>query len=359
MVEIAEIRDEKTFRAWLDQKDLPQEAMVALAYRAAMRVLPVWWSGVETADRARAHELTPLPVCRVLLTSGTCACAEDPDVKGRLADDAAAFAVWAAQREDCAAGADVPRLMAAPLWHAAERPLDETWQPLRAKYPPGGDHPWAFWIDWYQPALDGTETRWDLLRRIAQIGDAIWQAGPDAVAAEIARLQGGARTLLSQAYPVDFTFDALQRVMRMVGIDDDTVHLRDPAVVQAFLDDCEELRDTLRNFNDFVFDLKAGGNFAAVLHRAANKVPDELQRTEDGTHLRARHLVRLCGRIEAFSKQEKARADLGETLSGMADDALSLMRSVTRKHFGPSHTALAPLAELSLDHVDQDAVVAL
>ncbi|ARE40037.1 hypothetical protein RGUI_1896 [Rhodovulum sp. P5] len=234
---------------------------------------------------------------------------------------------------------------------------------LRDTYPP--THPvWGFWTGWYQRALDGGAQDWDLLCQIALLdgekenGKAFWD-DPERVAEAIRRLQEDERTPLAKAYPVDFTFDSLLRVMRMVGIDDDTAHLRDPAVVQAFLDDCEELRDTLRNFNDFAFDLKGGGNFAGVLHRASKNVLDELQRTEDMTHLRARHLVRLCGQLEAFSKEEKARADLGETLSRMVDDSIALMQAVTRKHFGPSYTALAPLADLSLDHVDQDAVVEL
>ncbi|TCM84444.1 hypothetical protein EV216_11281 [Rhodovulum steppense] len=123
--------------------------------------------------------------------SASAVAAADAAAYAAAADAAPVYAVWAALREDCAARADVPRLMAAPLWHAAERPFDGAWRSLRAKYPLDGDHPWAFWIDWYQRALDGTETRWDLLRKIALIDDAVWKAGPEAVAAEIARLQGG------------------------------------------------------------------------------------------------------------------------------------------------------------------------
>ncbi|TCO72938.1 hypothetical protein [Rhodovulum euryhalinum] len=297
MVEIAEIRDGKTFRAWLDQEDLPREAMVALAHRAAMRVLPVWWSEVETADWARKRELTALPVCRTLLTSGSSACAEDPDVKGRLAAasssaaaaassafadasssaaaaasssaaaaassafafadaaDADAFAaaaaasssaadaadaVWAALREDCAAGADVPQLVAAPLWHAAERPFDAPWQSLRATYPPDGDHPWAFWIDWYQRALDGTETRWDLLRRIALIDDAIWEAGPDAVAAEIARLQGQERA--------QEIIDQTPYGLRVVARPRKGVLVSEPAEVVDLSEIVERIRQALKDF---------------------------------------------------------------------------------------------------------------
>ncbi|GAA0294729.1 hypothetical protein [Rhodovulum strictum] len=410
MVEIAEIRDEESFKAWLEQEDLPKDALVALAHRAAMRVLPIWWAQVHAAEWVRQRELTALPSLRCALISGLTTLGATPEIRASAAADAAhaypypaaaadvaaeaatsavaaalttvrtvantaaaagaaavatahaadaAADAWTALREDCAARADVPRLMATPLWHEAERPFDGIWHSVRTQYPPDGDHPWAFWIDWYQRALDGTETRWDLLRKIALIDNAIWEAGPEAVAAEIVRLQGGERTPLARAYPVDFTFDALLRVMRMVGIDDDMRHLHDPSVVRAFLDNCEELRDKLQDFADYASDLSGGGNSAGVLKRAAQKVLSELQRTEDFHHLRARRIVELAGELELFSKEERARADLGQTLSLILDNAISLLRDVTRRHFGPSYTALAPLSDLSLDHVDQDAVIAL
>ena len=50
---------------------------------------------------------------------------------------------------------------------------------------------------------------------------------------------------------------------------------------------------------------------------------------------------------------------MGEALSDILDDGIGLLRTVTRKHFGPAYTALAPLGQLTLDHVDQDEVVAL
>ncbi|UWR44017.1 hypothetical protein [Phaeobacter inhibens] len=48
---------------------------------------------------------------------------------------------------------------------------------------------WKFWLDWYQGFLDGKPLDWELQRRVALIGDAIWEAGPEAVAAEIERVR--------------------------------------------------------------------------------------------------------------------------------------------------------------------------
>lgn len=49
--------------------------------------------------------------------------------------------------------------------------------------------PWAFWAKWYRGMLDGKPLDWDLQRRVALIDDAIWEAGADAVAQEIARIE--------------------------------------------------------------------------------------------------------------------------------------------------------------------------
>lgn len=48
---------------------------------------------------------------------------------------------------------------------------------------------WLFWRDWYQGFLDGKPFDWELQRRVALIDDAIWEAGPEAVAKEIERIQ--------------------------------------------------------------------------------------------------------------------------------------------------------------------------
>ncbi len=48
----------------------------------------------------------------------------------------------------------------------------------------------SFWLEWYQGFLDGKLVDWELQRRVALIDDAIWDAGPEAVAAEIERIRG-------------------------------------------------------------------------------------------------------------------------------------------------------------------------
>ncbi|WP_366663130.1 hypothetical protein [Leisingera sp. JC11] len=49
---------------------------------------------------------------------------------------------------------------------------------------------WGFWRNWYQGFIDGKPLNWNLQRRVAtEISDATWDAGPEAVAAEIERIR--------------------------------------------------------------------------------------------------------------------------------------------------------------------------
>ncbi len=48
---------------------------------------------------------------------------------------------------------------------------------------------WSFWREWYQSFLDGEPMDWELQQRVALIVDAIWEAGPEAVAEEIERIR--------------------------------------------------------------------------------------------------------------------------------------------------------------------------
>ncbi len=51
------------------------------------------------------------------------------------------------------------------------------------------DESFTFWRKWYQGYLDGKPLDWELQHRVALIADDIWDAGPEAVAKEIARIE--------------------------------------------------------------------------------------------------------------------------------------------------------------------------
>lgn len=48
---------------------------------------------------------------------------------------------------------------------------------------------WSYWQRWYEGMLNGEPLPWDLQRDIALIDNEIWEAGPDAIAEEIARIE--------------------------------------------------------------------------------------------------------------------------------------------------------------------------
>ncbi|EDZ45893.1 conserved hypothetical protein [Rhodobacterales bacterium Y4I] len=64
---------------------------------------------------------------------------------------------------------------------------------------------WRFWHAWYQGFLDGKPLDWELQRRVAtEIPDAIWNAGPEAVAQEIERIKA---EMLSEKLPMAETIE--------------------------------------------------------------------------------------------------------------------------------------------------------
>lgn len=79
------------------------------------------------------------------------------------------------------------QLFATELWHG---PVPEPYVALTQAFiesAPGT--PWKFWADWYEGMLKGEPLDWELQRRVALIGNSIWNAGPEAVAEEIAEIQ--------------------------------------------------------------------------------------------------------------------------------------------------------------------------
>ncbi|WP_422048639.1 hypothetical protein [Shimia sp.] len=76
----------------------------------------------------------------------------------------------------------------ARLWHDLGRPFESS-ENLRAYGAYNKSAAFSFWRRWYQGFLDGKPLNWELQRRVALIADDIWEAGPEAVADEIERIQ--------------------------------------------------------------------------------------------------------------------------------------------------------------------------
>jgi hypothetical protein len=74
---------------------------------------------------------------------------------------------------------DVPEQVAAQL---------RTFSEARTDFLASGG-PWTFWAEWYARAMAGDPLPWALQEKIALIPNDIWEAGPEAVAAEIERIR--------------------------------------------------------------------------------------------------------------------------------------------------------------------------
>ena len=236
MVDIADIRDEDSLKAWLE--DQPHAVSVWIASRAAARVLPLWSLGNLDVRGVEKGDVTALLMLRCLLVSSVAAFlpsdeirsvapaaakaaapnAAGPDPGSAYAARSAAAAdaeqaaanasraigvalsatasssnnatddSWVAIRADArrAARGEIPDAL--PLWPEGTGPFTEEWHGAHtlARNPdPEGN--WQFWIDWYDAQLSGRtmlpdpKRTWDMLEQIALIDPATWDAGPETV----------------------------------------------------------------------------------------------------------------------------------------------------------------------------------
>lgn len=243
MIEISKIDDRKKLTKWLDSR--PQYDSVEIAARTALRALPPYWewSLGEGAEQARSSLLLVLRSC---LISSICAKVFCPEIvaaaghaaggvkslvslpppsvatapaAAAVAIQAAAVAgrsgsqrnakvraaasqslgaqnlaaIWSAIRQDCTILVEGALPVEFVLWPDAN-PYAALWTNLRlktmsAENGQGGD--WQFWVDWYEQMLDPINNKpdWELLKKVALIEPEVWDTGPEAVSAAIAKIQ--------------------------------------------------------------------------------------------------------------------------------------------------------------------------
>lgn len=226
------IENADEFLNWL--KEQSQQTCVIIAARAALRVFPF------VTHHQYKNKPLVLLTARAILTSGVAARLPTSEIKAAadaaratyadsratfaaadaaaaaanasyaaagVAADGAARATSAAQAAGNAARAARPAdgaayaaayadseigfdpLFRSPLW---DEPREPDWlvsalitnENLLESGPE-----WKFWRNWYQGFLIGDPMDWELQRRVALIDEAIWEAGPEAVAEEIERIK--------------------------------------------------------------------------------------------------------------------------------------------------------------------------
>lgn len=221
MVEIADINDRESLQVWLEETDQPREACVALAHRAAMRVM------AKTAGWYQQFNHSPLPVFRALLVTGVSArtLASGGTSRRTLSDlrraagsaaRAAAYSIaadpvfapnyiaadaaiassgeayrygdekdidWLAVQSDCIELLAGNLLIELPIQNSSSNSdldFSVSERSMSAGY--------EFWIDWYERALAGEPQPWRLLSEIALQEDAFWQGTDDEVMARINKI---------------------------------------------------------------------------------------------------------------------------------------------------------------------------
>lgn len=224
-VMIQDIGDHESLKAWLNalpfDDEEAQKIAVAIATRAALRVLPIAWDFNTFSTTARERNLTALPILWRILTSGVAAVSPTPDVKATAdalssaalstlsaalssstADALSALsayatlsaaalsalfasyarsAIWEVIRRDCDVLQHGPQpIFFAPLWHDMDNASADAWAELRKKLEQDKVD-WSFWIGFYDAALAGRFVNWTLYEKIATSSAIPW----DAPAAEV------------------------------------------------------------------------------------------------------------------------------------------------------------------------------
>ncbi|MCB5197632.1 hypothetical protein LGQ03_00110 [Loktanella sp. TSTF-M6] len=406
-MEIAEVQDEESLKRYLEGLPDGYRLRTArrVAFRAAARVLPLASDYFASNPSVDGVELTPTPIFGAIAVASVSVLWPAPKIlynkiafaTSRAANTshsranpsatasanaaaAAAFAnpravsfasfatdtfdAFECARHDLSQKVVNDRYPFIGLWDGFDQPenIKSAWVRSKLLFDNDRNADWSFWVAWYERVLvGGNFLANDVHKILSALEEGDWKKGPAHVNpmfdGVLAKYREQDSTPLAEASPFDFTFDGYYRVMRLVGISDNMRHLRDPVVVQAFLDDAEQVRDLFQDFADDAASLSGGGNFAGLLRRKAENILKELQRTKDYTHLRAEFLVLQASELELFAKDAKARTDLGDTLADRLDVRIEQLKGLCRLHFGPSYVTLAPLSELTLDQVDQDEVV--
>ncbi len=228
-----EITSEAALAQWLSKlpqalEQTPEKSRgiaIALAFRAALRILPAEWD-FATANHGVVRGVTPLPSLYRLVVAGASSFSErdgldaashaahvfyassglavflplSPSAFGAVAAPtfAARFIVRTFEdakgvghrelRSDCAFVLGGGDLRGRQLFNEGDNPHRALWLEVRERH--ASMFQWAFWIDWYEKCLAGAPQDWEgLLTDIAVIPSDEWDKGPEHIAELIAQLQ--------------------------------------------------------------------------------------------------------------------------------------------------------------------------
>lgn len=279
-----EITDRESLFAWLNAlpRDTPeqeaeaQRIAVAIAHRAAMRLLPLALRSFLSRE-ARGEGLKPQYVFRQLLISGVAGILPTPATKqaahaaalrpaggatansaaysaataafspaeaaahcaAYAAADAAAYntAGWSTVSGDCRALSIGEALHRRSLWPDAVNPISKQWQSAAKALVETGPE-WIFWIDWYEKCLAGAPQDWEgLLTDIALIPSEDWEKGPKHIARLIEAMQRA-----RDAARADADTKTVEAVRLAVSVNREPLRYQLQALVENLTQELERLK---------------------------------------------------------------------------------------------------------------------
>jgi len=249
------------------------------------------------------------------------------------------------------------------LWNNANQASGQ-WS--QAKSLLAGKNSWAFWLDWYQRLLDGTEDRWDLLRDIALLdkdadGNDLWQ-DPEKLAAEIARLEAEyaakqkadpAELLMAeslmQAAIFDFGFDTVRQLMAMQPFAEDLAVIQDDANREAFLDAADEMREDIERLAEGLRREGSSMQGAGLVSTDLDALLEEFSKARQLNKLNAGKIVKFGEFLQSATLDKSTRDEFGALATKRLEQIVDGVLGLVKSYFGRALMRYAPLDELELE----------
>lgn len=418
-MEIAKVVDRESLRAYLDglADDVRVDTSRYVAMRAAGRVAPIAIRYFAENAPVGLHKLTALAILGAFAFSGVAflaltfgggrASASSAAAKAASSassitvhDDssAAVAAAYASSAAVFVASADVANAVFA-VSEAADAAGSIIWEKLRADLTqtvllapnplwPDKDMPqqiaddwaaaciafdadkndWRFWITFYNRLLDGKDIHADLLApTLSNLTEEDWIGDPALVTplfddvlavyeAEDAAVVSDPQTDVSKAAYFDFI--EVNRQMRAVSFPSDQSAFADDAARDEFLTAAKDLRICLQDWVDLARAHLQGRNAPVTTAVSIEHILDQLTDLEAGKDVSLRNLVRLGSNAKRLARGEEAKADLGDNLHEILNEALDDYSALMRIHLGDVLAALDALKSLELGDLDSAELLA-
>lgn len=217
---------------------------------------------------------------------------------------------------------------------------------------------WDFWLRWWDGVLSGNQLDWNLQKAVAlEIPEEAW-SDPKTVAAHIREIEARFRVRENELRAIDYlhaaiadySFDSIDRVMRLAPFKEDIEHIRTPEKIAAFLADTDVLRDDLELYLR-ALAAEGGMQWAGFIKTYFQAILEELAQARQLQHLRVGRIINLGKKLESWSADEGVAKEFGPAIDGYREH-LKDLRKVVNRHFAATLVRLAPLRDISSGEQD-------